>query len=302
VEDAERKAARQRLETKFGGKNIVDMMTIVGRQEAMNNFYENKGLGKILSFGLTDLFNMAQGKQAPAQSSFQKVYDIYVGNDYEKFKQSQEKVYRETFSALYPQNETFVLTPKSRPTMQAGITTWFVDRPDYADIKTKFDDPNSQVVVTTTPSITGFGGTKLSMRIVGDKGETTAPIEISLQQYQSMFNKNPDAVNPAMTLMRGIIQGSPDNSSNSNGLGSVPTSFFKRGSFPYLTPQYNILGGDFIQSSDGSDLFFPKLYYVPKGINDTVTLDVGKGMSLVDVLGFPTMVDDNKVGQIIRNQ
>lgn len=311
VEDKERELAKTRLENKYG-KEVAQRL--VGWAESQiaqtpGSISSNRSLLNPavlgLPFGNLSLLggSLANRLVPPKEGNpFQKLANAYTGENYEKFKQTQEQVYRETFSALYPKNETFVLTEKSRPTMQAGLTTWFIDRPDYADIKTKFDDPKSQVVVTTTPSMTGFGGTTLSMRIVGDKGETTAPIEISLQQYQAMFNKNPDAVNPAMSLVRGIVQGSPDNSSNSNGLGSVPTSFFKRGSFPYLTPQYNILGGDFVQSSDGSDLFFPKLYYVPKGINDTVTLDVGKGMSLVDVLDFPTMVDDNKVGQIIRNQ
>jgi hypothetical protein len=302
AEDKERQLAKQRLNNKFG-ESVAQYLMGVGESEVTGQFFKNTELGRYMTNLLQgNMFGIGKGITPAKPSSLQTVYNEYVGGGYESYKQAQEKVYRQTFSAFYPKNETFVLTEKSRPTMQAGLTTWFIDRPDYADIKTKFDDPKSQVVVTTTPSITGFGGTTLSMRIVGDKGETTAPIEISLQQYQSMFNKNPDPVNPAMSLVRGIVEGSPDNSSNSNGLGSVPTSFFKRGSFPYLTPQYNILGGDFVQSSDGSDLFFPKLYYVPKGINDTVTLDVGKGMSLVDVLGFPTMVDDNKVGQIIRNQ
>lgn len=283
AEDKERQLATQRLKNKFG--NYTPYLQAWAESE----FARAPGrIGKF--FG---------AKPTP----FQEVLSKYSGSQYEAFKTSQEKVYRETFSALYPKNETFALTDKNRPTVLANMSAMFIDRPEFADIKKKLDFSKSQLVVTTTPSITGLGGnTQLSLKVVGENGETTEAIPMSLEQYQILFNKNPAQSNPSVILTEAIINGSPDKSSNSNGIGSIPTSFFGKEDFKYVSPDYRILGGDFIRDSDGRDAYYPKLYYVPKGANEPVSLDIGVAMSLPQALSFPTMVTDAKLKQIINKK
>jgi hypothetical protein len=183
------------------------------------------------------------------------------------------------------------------------MSAMFIDRPEFTDIKEKLDDPKSQVVVTTAPSISGLGGEgQLTMRVIGDKGATTEPLQMSLEQYQILFKKNPDQVDPNVVLARAIVNGSPDASSNSRGVGSIPTSYFGRNSFKYMTPQYNILGGDFVRDASGADVYYPKVYYIPRGSSDPVPVDIGLPMSLTDVMSFPLMMDDNKFKQIINKK
>jgi hypothetical protein len=283
VEDKEREMATTRLKNKFG------TYTPYLQAWAESEFARTPGTIR-QAFG---------AKPTP----FQEVINKYSGSAYEAFKTSQEKVYRETFSALYPKNETFALTDKLRPIVQANMSAMFIDRPEFAEMKKKLDYSNSQIVVTTAPSITGLGATtQLSMKVVGKDGEATEAIPISLDQYQSLFNKQPSQPNPSVILTEAIVNGSPDKSSNSNGIGSIPTSFFGRDDFKYISPEYNILGGDFIKDSDGRDIYYPKLYYVPKGANDPVPLDIGVGMSLPQALAFPTMMTDAKLKQIINKK
>jgi len=298
-EDKEREFAIKRLENKYG--QLAPLLLGWGESQ----YAKTPTWTKSFLFGspISTISKIVQGKGPGELTPFQQVLKSYTGSAYENFKGAQEKVYRETFSAFYPKNETFALTEKSRPIIQAKLSAMFIDRPDFADIKTKLDDPKSQVVVTVTPSLTGLGGeSDLSLKVIGKEGAVTAAVPLSLEQYQDLFNKNPERPDPNLSLMNAIINGSPDKSSNRNGLGSVPTSFFSRNAFRYMTPEYNILGGDFVRSSDGQDVYFPKIYYVPRGTNDTIPVDIGVPMSLQDALSFPNMMDDNKFKQIISKK
>jgi len=302
AEDQERLSAIARLERKFG-KDISLRLLNYGESE----YATTPSWGKRLMLGspITAAYDLITGRGPGKKTPFQTVLSTYQGSAFNRYRDLQDKVYRETFSAYFPKNETIALTDKSRPGFDARLAALFIDRPEYADIKSTFDDPKSQIVVTTVPSITGFGSdNQVSLRVVGKDGKTTEPIMMSLEQYQILTNKNPEEINPVFAFARAIVNDSPDGSSNKKGLGSVPTAYFGSNAFKNLTPDFRsrIQGGDFVRDADGRDIYYPKLYYIPRNSNEPITLDIGLPMSLGEALSFPTMLDDNKLKNIISNR
>lgn len=302
AEDVERAAAIQRLENKFG-KSTASVLLGYGESE----YAKTPTWGKRFLAGspLLAAYDLVTGKGAGEKTPFQNVLSAYQGSAYSKYKDVQAKVYEETFSSYFPKNESVTLTEKSRPTFDSKLAAMFIDRPEYAAIKTTLDDPKSQLIVTTAPSITGFGGdTQISLRVAGKDGKVTEPLTMSLEQYQVLFNKNPEDVNPVFAFARAIVNDSPDGSSNKRGLGSIPTAYFGSNAFKNLTPDYRsrIHGGDFVRDRTGRDVYYPKLYYSPSGSNDTLTLDIGLPLSIGEALTFPTMLDDNKLKNVISNR
>lgn len=249
--------------------------------------------------------SLSKKKLDEERTPFQKVLSTYEGSAYSKYKDVQNKVYGEIFSGYFPKNESVTLTEKSRPMFDRNLAAMFVDRPEYAEIKAAFDDPKSQLVVTTTPSITGFGSdNQISLRVAGKDGKVTEPLMMSLEQYQILLGKNPEQINPVFAFARAVVNDSPDGSSNKKGLGSIQTAYFGSNAFKNLTPDYRgrVQGGDFVRDADGRDIYYPKLYYVPANSSEPVILDIGLPMSLGEALSFPTMLDDNKLKSIISNR
>jgi len=302
AEDEERLGAIQRLENKFG-KGMANLLLGYGESE----FAKTPSWGKRFLFGspITAAYDLITGKGAGEKSPFQNVLSAYQGSAYSKYKDAQNDVYKTIFSAYFPKNETVTLTEKSRPIFDSNLAAMFIDRPEYAQIKAVFDDPKSQIVVTTVPSITGFGSdNQISLRVTGKDGRTTDPLMMSLEQYQILLNKNPDDVNPVFAFARGIVNDSPDKSSNKKGLGSIPTAYFGSTAFKNLTPDFRsrIQGGDFVKDASGADIYYPKIYYVPTNSNEPIVLDIGVPLSLGEALSFPNILDDNKLKKIISNR
>lgn len=302
AEDNERLGAIQRLESKFG-KPLATMLLSYGESE----FSRTPTWGKRFLAGspVTAAYDLITGKGAGEKTPFQTVLSEYQGSAFEKYKSVQNDVYKNTFSAYFPKNESITFTEKSRQTFDRNLAALFVDRPEYAQIKTVFDDPKSQAVVTTVPSITGFGSdNQISLRITGKDGRTTDPLVMSLEQYQILLGKSPEEVNPVFAFARAVVNDSPDNSSNKKGLGSIPTAYFGSNAFKNLTPDFRsrIQGGDFVKDATGRDIYYPKLYYIPRNSTEPVVLDIGLPLSLGEALSFPTMLDDNKLKSIISNR
>jgi len=303
AEKAESSAALSRLEKKFGQRGVSDLM-IWGNTQGQNN---PTGFSKIMYSSVPELISdLASGKKLDDQrTQFQKVLNAYQGSGYKNYKQTEDKVYKEIFSSYFPNNESITLTEKSRPVFDANLAALFIDRPEYAEIKTAFDDPKSQLVVTTVPSITGFGSdSEISLRVVGKDGKITEPLMMNVGQYQTLLNKNPEEVNPVFAFARATVNASPDGSSNKEGLGSVETAYFGSNSFKNLTSDYKnrIQGGDFVKDANGRDIYYPKLYYTPTNSNQPVIVDIGVPMSLGEALTFPMMLNDNKLKSIISNR
>jgi len=302
AEDAERLLAVQRLENKFG-KGASQLLLSYGESQYAKT--PTLGTRFMTSNPFVLAYDLITGKGAGEKTSFQNVLSAYQGSAYNKYKDVQGEVYKETFSSYFPKNESITLTEKSRPTFDSKLAAMFIDRPEYAAIKTTLDDPKSQLIVSTVPSITGLGGdNQISLRVAGKDGKVTEPIMMSLEQYQILLGKNPEEVNPVFAFARAITNDSPDGSSNKRGLGSVPTAYFGSNTFKNLTADYRdrVHGGDFVKDRTGRDVYYPKLYYTPLGSNDTLTLDVGLPLSLGEALSFPTMLDDNKLKSIISNR
>lgn len=301
AEDQERLQAKDRLEKKFGKGAAMALLTYGENQLAQ----QPSNFGQFLWNNVGGLINMAQGKPyAGEQTQFQKVLSAYSGESYAKYEKVQEKVYGEIFSGYFPKNEAITLTEKSRPGFDATLAALFIDRPEYAEVKSMLDDPKSQIVVSTAPSLSGFGGSEITLRVVGKDGVTTSPLVMNEQQYQAIMKKPVDQVNPNIALARAVVNASPDNSSNIAGLGNLPTARFGSNAFINVTPQTrgSILGGDFVRDATGADVYYPKLYYKPSGTNDTIPVDIGAPMTLGEVLSFPLMLDDNKLKKIISNK
>jgi len=301
AEDQERLQAKDRLEKKFGKGSAMALLTYGENQLAQ----QPSTLKTLLFNNIGGLINLAQGKPyAGEKTEFQKVLGAYTGESYAKYQQVQEKVYGEIFSGYFPKNEAVVLTEKSRPGFDATLAALFIDRPEYAEVKSMLDDPKSQIVVSTAPSLSGFGGSEITLRVVGKDGVATSPLVMNEQQYQAIMKKPVDQVNPNIALARAVVNASPDNSSNIAGLGSLPTARFGSNAFINVTPQTrgSILGGDFVRDATGADVYYPKLYYKPSGTNDTIPVDIGAPMTLGEVLSFPLMLDDNKLKKIISNK
>ena len=259
-----------------------------------------EGFMNVLSgepFGGEEKLNL-EGK-----SPFQKVYGSLASQDYKQYQKVQEEVYKERFSAYFPKNESVVLNEKSRPFFEANLAAMLSGRPEYVDLKTKMDDPKSQIVITTTPSITGFGGNEYSIKVIGKDGVMTEPIAINGEQYTTLLNKAPDEMSPIMPFVRARIEGSPDKSSNIAGIGNLTTSFFGSNSFTNLTPdmRQRVLGADFVRDNSGRDQYFPKIYY-RSSANDIDTLDVKAAMTLEQALGFPQIVTNNTLKSLISSQ
>ena len=302
AEDAERLAAIQRLENKFG-KSAATTLLNYGESE----YAKTPTWGKRFMFGdpFTLVRDLATGKGPGEKTPFQNVLSAYQGSAYNKYKDVQSQVYKEIFSAYFPKNESVMLTEKSRPLFESKFAAMFIDRPEYTEIKSLLDDPKSQIVVSTVPSVTGFSGNnQISLKVAGKDGAVTEPITMSLEQYQVLFDKNPEEVNPVFAFARAITNSSPDGSSNKRGIGSVPTAYFGSNAFKNLTLDYRsrVHGGDFVKDASGSDIYYPKLYYTPQNSRDTLTIDVGLPLSLGEALSFPTMLDDNKLKSIISNR
>jgi len=302
-EDKERSSAISRLEKKFGKAGAVDLLSYGENQYAKNP----TGFSKFMTSSVPELiYNVASRKSLDDErTQFQKTLNAYTGESYKNYKQTEDKVYKEIFSSYFPNNESITLTEKSRPVFDANLAALFIDRPEYAEIKTAFDDPKSQLVVTTVPSITGLGSdSEISLRVVGKDGKVTEPLMMNVDQYQTLLNKNPEEVNPVFAFARATVNASPDGSSNKEGLGSVETAYFGSNSFKNLTPDYKnrIQGGDFIKDANGRDIYYPKLYYTPTNSNQPVIVDIGVPMSLGEALTFPMMLNDNKLKSIISNR
>lgn len=302
AEDEERLGAIQRLENKFG-KGMANLLLGYGESE----FAKTPSWGKRFLFGspITAAYDLITNKGAGEKSPFQNVLSAYQGSAYNKYKDVQGDVYKNIFSAYFPKNEAVTLTEKSRPIFDRNLAAMFIDRPEYAQIKAVYDDPKSQIVVTTNPSITGFGSdNQISLRVTGKDGRTTDPLMMSLEQYQILLNKNPDDVNPVFAFARAVVNDSPDGSSNKKGLGSIPTAYFGSNSFKNLTPDFRsrIQGGDFVKDASGADIYYPKIYYIPANSNEPVVLDIGVPLSLGEALSFPNILDDNKLKKIISNR
>ena len=292
-EDEERKIAIARLENKYGAY-ANPLFGWAESEYAKTPSWTKKIFGSPIGL-VQSLYKGSPGEL----SSFQKVMRTYTGNQYESYKETQDQVYKESFLPFYPKNETFAISEKSRPTFRANMSAMFIDHPNFPEMMKQFDSGKSNIVVTSSPSLTGFGGqTGLSMRVAGEDGVTSESIEISPEQYRILLQKNPDMVDQTVSLTESIVNGSPDKSSNVNGLGSVPTAYFGRTDFPYVTS--NIAGGDFIRDGKDPNVYYPKVYYVPTG-GDTTIIDIGTPMSLRDVMGFPQMLTDGKFKQILRN-
>lgn len=302
-EDKERDGAIARLNAKFG---TAETTYLIGAY-AEPQLASQPSWAKRFLFGspASALYDLATGKPAGEQSPFQKVFGAYTSAAYGNYKKAEDEVYKEMFSAYFPKNESVTLTEKSRPLFQRNMAALFIDRPEYTSIKDKLDDPNSQIVVTTVPSISGFGtDNQLNLRVVGKDGAMTEAIPMNLEQYQILFQKNPEQVNPMFALTRSIVEASPDRSSNGKGIGSIETAYFGNNAFTNITPTYKsrIRGADFVQDKTKADIYYPKIYYVPENSNTPIPIDVGIPLTLQQALSFPTTLDDNKIKNIISNQ
>ena len=302
-EDKERSAAISRLEKKFGYNGAIDLLGYGEAQYVKNP----TGLGKFMTSSIPELISdFASGKKLDDErTQFQKTLNAYTGESYKNYKQVEEKVYRDIFSAYHPINESVTLTEKSRPIFDANLAALFADKAEYPEIKKAFDAPNSQLVVTTVPSPTGLSfDNQISLRVIGKDGAMTEPLMMGVNEYQTLLNKNPKEVSPIIAFAKATVNASPDGSSNKAGLGSVETAYFGNNAFRNLTSDYRdrIQGGDFVKDATGAEVYYPKIYYTPRNSNQPVILDVGVGVSLQDALTFPTALNDNILKSIISNR
>ena len=301
-EDQERKDAIARLENKFG-KAMASRLLAYGEAE----YAGMPSWGKRFLTGspVKAAYDLITGKEPGQLTEFQKILDSYTSSAYRQHKDVEDKVYSEVFSGYYPSNKAVVLTSKSRPVFEANLAAMFIDRPEMAEIQQAINSPNSQIVVTTVPSATGVGGSyELSMRVVGKDGKTTAPIMMSDSQYRTLFKDDPGAVDPLVATTRAIVNGSPDRSSNSKGIGETTTAYFGNNAFIYLSPEYRsrVLGGDFVKATDGRDVYYPKVYYLAPNSTEPIPVDIGMGMSLEEAMSFPLMMNDGIIRNIVLNK
>lgn len=238
-------------------------------------------------------------------SSFQKMLNQYTSDEYRSFKREQEDVYKNRFKSYLPINESVIMDKDSRDIFKAKLSALFGQRPEFPKILENLNKDGSQTFLTTTPPIAGIalgGSPEISLTVIPGKGEESIPpIIMSPEQYAYLTGKIPAEVDPRIAVASALVNGSPDKSSNKYGVGTVETAFFSSSSFKNLK-DFKINGGDFIQDATGAPVFYPKVYYTPKGASSPITVDFGVGLSLVDVMRFPDVLTDAKFRQAINLQ
>lgn len=332
-EDRNRKEAMSRLTSKFGEHktkmllaygegqyaNMPGVRTFAKKSSTVDEFLTGISIGgKWLSsfiappnvgwnyrnFGAPtyEADQFVEGMKKP--SNLQQIFLKYSSEEYKNFQKKQEEVYREKFKSFLPINESTLLTSKTRDEVKAKLTASFAQRDELESILNTLNQEGSQLFFTSTPPIAGIalgGATQVTMTVVGKDGKPSDPMVISGEQYSYLTGKSPFEVDPKTTLVNAIISSSPDGSSNKFGIGSVPTSYFSSSSFSNMK-DFKILGGDFKRDAMGADVYYPSVYYVPKGETAPVTIDFGAGLSLVDILKFPNFLTDARFRQKLNSQ
>ncbi len=332
-EDRNRKEAISRLNNKFGEAktkmllaygesqyaNMPGVKTFAKKGSIVDEFLTGVSIaGKWLSdfivpsrvgwnyqnFGAPTYETGQYVKGLKEPSNLQKVFLQYSSEEFKNFQKKQEEVYKEKFKSYLPLNEAVLLTSKTRDDVKAKLTASFGQREELQSIISKMNEEGSQLLFTSTPPIAGIalgGATQVTMTVIGKNGEPSDPMVISSEQYSYLTGKSPFEADPRAALVSALVNSSPDGSSNKFGVGSVPTSYFSHRDFVNLK-DFKILGGDFKRDATGAEVYYPSVYYVPKGDAAPVTIDFGVGLSLVDVMKFPNFLTDAKFRQKLNSQ
>lgn len=246
---------------------------------------------------LSDVEKVILSRTEQVQSITQQKQDIY--------NREKERIYSEKFTGFFPNNQAVTLTDKSRPIFKANLTAAIGDRPEFAKAISLLNEDGSQVFFSVTPSLAGInvsGSSKITLSVFGKKGEKQ-DVEITPVQYAYLLGKNPDEVDPEITLALTRVNFSPDGSSNKKGISvqNIPLSFFKAEDFRNIK-DYDVKGGDYIVDAANPDVFYPKIYLTPNGQSSPVIINVRSPMSIREVLDFPRTLTESHLRQLINLQ
>jgi predicted transcriptional regulator len=327
-DDRNRKEAISRLTNKFGetktkmllayGENqyaqLAGVKSFANKSGVLDEWQTGYNIGGSFLYNLLTPGYLGGGNaiSAPGQlidryrnpTAVQNIFMQYASDEYKNFKKTQEDVYREKFKAYMPINEAVLLTSKTRDDVKAKLTASFGQREELESIVSKMNEDGSQLLFTSTPPIAGIalgGATQVTMTVVGKDGKPSDPMVITSDQYSYLTGKTPFETDPRAALVSSLINSSPDGSSNKAGIGSTSTAYFSSSSFSNLK-DHKIVGGDFKRDAMGSEVYYPSVYYIPRGETAPVTIDFGVGLSLVDVMKFPNYLTDARFRQKLNSQ
>jgi len=246
---------------------------------------------------LTDVEKVILNRAVEVEALTRQKEDIY--------KREKERIYSEKFTGFFPNNQAVTLTNSNRPIFKANLTSVIGDRPEFTKAIELLNEDGSQMFFSVTPSLAGInmnGSSKIKLSVFGKKGEKQ-DVEITPVQYAYLLGKNPDEVDPEITLALTRVNFSPDGSSNKKGISvqNIPLSFFKAEHFRNIK-DYNVKGGDYIADAANPDVFYPKIYLTPNGQSSPVIINVRSPMSIREVLDFPRTLTESQLRQLINSQ
>jgi DNA-binding transcriptional MerR regulator len=298
AEDADRKTAIQRLESKFGkdaplilnyGESEYAKMPTWGKR------FLDPTKGGFVGAAMERILGGTKEQIVGEMTPFQKVISSYKSESYQAYSDQLNKRYNEVFSGFFPQNLGFVMNDKNRDIVVGKLNSTLYQNPLYTqDVRKALLDNGSQVMFTSVPSPTGFGGTTYAAVITSKDGTESEPIPITSDQYSFLAGGKAPAVDLSMTLTKARIYSSPDRSTNMQGVGSWQTSFFPGQTFTNIKG-YNVGGMDLIQSTQNPNSFYPMLYVAPSGSSNYQTIPIQSSVSLSEGFNLPSILTDAKL-------
>jgi hypothetical protein len=281
-----------RLEAKYeaavpGSSRLI--LNYAEAQSASMPTWTKRFLGGSPIAAAYDLFT---GTDPGEMTPFQKAISLYNSNEYESYQRQIDKRYNEVFSGFFPENSGFVMNDKNRPPVIAKLNASLYNNPLYTEEARKaLFENGSQLVFTSTPSTIGFGGTSHAVVVIGKDGKQFDPIEISEDHYTLLSGKPAPRVDTELNLIRAKVNGSPDGSTNSEGLGNWQTSLVPGTMFSNIR-NYNIGGMDLHRSTENPNLFYPILYVAPSGSSDYSQVPIQMGVTLSEGMALPQTLTD----------
>jgi len=184
------------------------------------------------------------------------------------------------------------MNDKNRDAVLGKLNATLYQNPLYTEeVRKSLLENNSQVMLTSVPSATGFGGTTYAAVVTSKDGKQSEPIPITSEQYTFLSGSNAPDINVQTVTARARINGSPDGSTNMKGVGNWQTSYLDGRMFTGIR-NYNVGGMDLVRSLNNPNSFYPMLYIAPSGSTNYQTIPMQMSVSLSEGMGLPPTITD----------